>query len=112
MSEEPTPIMVPEELRPLVDHAPEILDVLRSQRIALERLSGLSERDIELVRLGTAIGLGAPEATYRSHVERALKVGASVDDVWGVVMAAVTLTGIPKILAAIPAIAAGVEAST
>ena len=108
---DPTPISVPAELRPLVEHAPEVLDVLRDQRVALERMSGLPERDIELIRLGAAIALAAPPATYRAHVSRALAVGATVDDVWGAVMATVTLTGIPRILQAIPAIAEGIEAS-
>lgn len=107
--DQPTPIPVPQELRALVDHAPDVLDVLRTQRIELERLSGLSERDIEMVRLGAAIGLGAPPATHRSHVRRALAAGVPVSDIWGIVMAVVPLTGLPRILQAIPAVAEGME---
>ena len=109
MSEQPIPISVPEELRPLIAHSPDVLEVLRSQRVELERLSALSERDIEMIRLGTAIGLGAPEATYRAHVERAVSAGVTKSEIWGVVMAAVTLTGVPRILQAIPAIGEALE---
>lgn len=109
MTNEPTPIPVPGALQPLIDHAPEVLEILRSQRIALERLSGLSERDIEMVRLGTAIGIGAPPETHRAHVKRALAVGIGESDIWGVVLAVAPLTGVPRLLEAIPAIAEGME---
>jgi alkylhydroperoxidase/carboxymuconolactone decarboxylase family protein YurZ len=108
---DPTPIHVPEELRPLVDHRPEVLEILRSMRVDLERLSGLDEARIELIRLGTAIGLGAPAATYVSHVRRAVGVGVTVDDIWGAVLAVAPLVGVPRLLEAVPAIAAALEGS-
>lgn len=104
MTEQPVPISVPAELAPLVRHQPEVLEVLRRQRLDLERLSGLSERDIELVRLGAALGLGAPPATYLAHVERARAVGVRPEEVWGIVMAVAPLVGVPRLLAAIPSI--------
>ncbi len=108
---EPTPISVPEALRPLVDHAPETLEALRTMRLELERLSGLDERSIELVRIGAAIAQGAPADTHASHVRRALDIGMTPAEIWGAVMAVAPLVGVPALLDAIPAIGAALEAS-
>ena len=103
---EPSPVNVPEELLPLVEHQPRVLEILRSMRVDLEELSGLDEGRIELIRLGAAIGLGAPTATFEAHVQRALSVGVTSDEIWGAVMAAAPLVGVPRLLEAIPSIAA------
>ena len=68
---EPTPIPVPEELRALAAHDPVIVSALRDARVAIEERSGLDERTIELVRLGTLVALGAPEGSLGAHVRRA-----------------------------------------
>jgi alkylhydroperoxidase/carboxymuconolactone decarboxylase family protein YurZ len=104
-----TPINVPEELRPLVNQHPEVLEALRSMRIDLERLSGIDEPRIELIRIGAAIGLGAPEATFISHVRRAVSIGVTADEIWGVVLVVAPLVGVPRLLEAIPAIAVALE---
>ena len=106
---DPTPIAVPEALRPLVDHAPDTLEALRTMRLDLERLSGLDERSIELVRMGAAVAQRAPRATHVAHVKRALAIGMTKDEIWGAVMAVAPLVGVPALLDAIPSIAAGLE---
>lgn len=103
---EPTPIAVPDALRGL---DPAAIAALREVRVALERLSGLDERTIELVRLGALVALAAPPASFAAHVERAKAVGASDEDVWGAVLAVTTLVGVPRLLEAVPAVRDALE---
>ncbi len=106
---EPTPIPVPEELRALAAHDPVIVSALRDARVAIEERSGLDERTIELVRLGTLVALGAPEGSLGAHVRRARAGGVSERDVWDTVAAVSTLVGVPRLIGAVPAIAAALE---
>ena len=104
MSErEPTPIAVPEALRGL---DPAAVAALRDARVELERLSGLDERTVELVRIGALVGLAAPEESFAAHVARARAVGVPEGEVWGAVLAIATLVGVPRLIAAVPAVRA------
>jgi alkylhydroperoxidase/carboxymuconolactone decarboxylase family protein YurZ len=103
---EPTPIPVPDALRGL---PPEAVDALRELRVALEGLSGLDERSIELARLGALVALGAPAESLGAHVTRALAIGVSAEDVWGSVLAVAPLVGVPRLIGAVPAIRAALE---
>ena len=103
---EPTPIPVPDALRGL---PPEAVDALRELRVALEGLSGLDERSIELARLGALVALGAPAESLGAHVTRALTIGVSAEDVWGSVLAVAPLVGVPRLIGAVPAIRAALE---
>jgi len=96
---------IPEELSGLAAHDPRVLDALRDARVMLEDGS-LDEREIELVRIGTLIALGAPAGSYRSHVRRARAAGASAADVWSAVTAVATLVGVPRLVGAVPEITA------
>ena len=98
---EPTPIAVPPALQGL---DPEAVAVLRDARVSLERLSGLDERSIELVRFGALIALAAPADSIRAHVDRARAIGMSDEEVWGAVLAVATLVGVPRLIAAVPEI--------
>lgn len=98
---EPTPIQVPDGLRGL---DPAAIAALRDMRVELERLSGLDERAIELVRLGALIALAAPDDSLDAHVRRARAIGMSVEEVWGAVMAVAPLVGVPRLIGTIPAI--------
>jgi alkylhydroperoxidase/carboxymuconolactone decarboxylase family protein YurZ len=95
---------VPDELLPLAEHNPNVIEALREMRIRLEAASGLSVRDIELARLGAAIALAAPAATFHAHITRALEAGADKDDIWGVALGVAPLVGVPRLLNAVPAI--------
>ena len=106
---EPTPIAVPAELEGLNDTTPGLISALRDARVAGETGSSLDEREIELVRIATLVALGAPAASFRAHVTRALSAGASVDEVWGSVAAIATLVGVPRLIASAPHIAAALE---
>src|SRR6516225_73922 len=104
---EPTPIAVPPALQGL---DPEAVGALRDARVALERLSGLDERSIELVRFGALIALGAPPESVRAHVDRARSIGMSDDEVWGAALAVATLVGVPRLTAAVAGIRAALGA--
>lgn len=101
MSPEPTPISVPDALRGL---DPAAVETLRDARVALERLSGLDERSIELARLGALVALGAPAESLAAHVARAREIGIPAGDVWGAVLAVAPLVGVPRLIGAVPAI--------
>jgi alkylhydroperoxidase/carboxymuconolactone decarboxylase family protein YurZ len=103
---DPTPIPVPDGLRGL---DPAAIAALRNVRLALEELSMLDERTIELARLAALIALGAPEESIVTHVTRAKGGGVSSEDVWGVVLAVAPLVGVPRLIGAIPAIRAALE---
>jgi alkylhydroperoxidase/carboxymuconolactone decarboxylase family protein YurZ len=103
---EPTPIAVPEGLRGL---DPAAIAALRDLRVELERLSGLDERSIELARFGALVALGAPADSLRAHVERALAIGMSPEEVWGAVLAVAPLVGVPRLIGAVPAVRAALE---
>jgi alkylhydroperoxidase/carboxymuconolactone decarboxylase family protein YurZ len=105
---EPTPIAVPPALQGL---DPEAVAALRDARVALERLSGLDERSIELVRFGALIALAAPAESIRAHVERARAIGMREEEIWGAVLAVATLVGVPRLIAAVPEIREALAAS-
>lgn len=108
MSEqEPTPIPVPDDLLGL---DPAGVAALRDARVALERLSALDEPTTELVRLGALVALGAPAGSLAAHVARAREVGVPDEDVWGVLLAVATIVGVPRLVAATPAIRSALEA--
>jgi alkylhydroperoxidase/carboxymuconolactone decarboxylase family protein YurZ len=100
---EPTPITVPPALAGL---DPDAVAALREARVALERLSGLDERSIELARFGALLALGAPAESIRAHVERARATGMSEGEIWGAVLSVATLVGVPRLVAAVPEIRA------
>lgn len=100
---DPTPISVPPALAGL---GAEAVAALRDARVALERLSGLDERSIELARFGALIALGAPAESIRAHVERARVIGMADEEIWGAVLAVATLVGVPRLIAAVPEIRA------
>jgi alkylhydroperoxidase/carboxymuconolactone decarboxylase family protein YurZ len=106
---EPTPIAVPPALAAL---DPEAVAALRDARVALERIGGLDERSIELVRFGALIALGAPQESIRAHVERAHTIGMSDAEIWGAVLAVATLVGVPRLIQVVPEIAAALTART
>ncbi len=105
---EPTPIAVPSALSGLPTEA---VAALRDARVALERLSGLDERSIELTRFGALIALGAPAESFTAHIERARALGMTDDEIWGAVLSVATLVGVPKLIETVPAIRAALAQS-
>jgi alkylhydroperoxidase/carboxymuconolactone decarboxylase family protein YurZ len=105
---DPTPIAVPSALTAL---DPAAVAALRDARIALERIGGLDERSIELVRFGALIALGAAEESIRAHVERARAIGMADDEVWGAVLSVATLVGVPRLIQVVPLVRAALEST-
>jgi len=106
---DPTPIAVPPELRGLADHAPVAITALRDAREAIERAVGLDEATIELVRIAALVAQGAPPGSLEAHVRRAVAVGVPAAQVWDAVAVVATLVGVPRLIAAVPSIAAALE---
>ena len=107
---DPTPIAVPAALADLDGAFPGIVAALRDARLAGEAGSSLSEREIELIRLGVMIAIDAPQASFTPHVQRALAGEVGRDDIMGVAAALATIVGVPKLLATLPKLAAALEA--
>lgn len=100
---EPTPMSVPSELQLVADAFPDLIPGLRDARLAGEA-GPLSERDIELVRLGVMIAIDAPQASFDGHVARARSAGASDEEIVAVAAAVATILGVPRLLASLPRI--------
>jgi alkylhydroperoxidase/carboxymuconolactone decarboxylase family protein YurZ len=66
--------------------------------------SCLDPKTHALVRMGAMIALGAAEPSYRQIVEAARVAGASTDEVVGTLVAVMTATGVPRVVAAAPAV--------
>lgn len=108
----PTPIGVPSGLGGLAAHDPGAIDDLRTLRESLEARSPLDERTTELIRIGTLIAVGAPVESFTAHIDRLLGCGTDPAEVWGAVMAVAPLVGVPRLIAAIPAITAALDEAT
>lgn len=105
---EPTPIAVPPELQLVADAFPDLVPALRDARVAGES-GALSERDIELIRIGVMIAIDAPQASFDAHVARARVAGASDEEIIGVPASIATILGVPRLLASLPRIKNALE---
>ena len=106
---EPTPLSVPEELTALAESYPALIAGLRDARLAGEVTSPLSEREIELIRLGVMIAIDAPGASFRAHVGRAITAGADGADVVAVAASIATIVGVPRLLSSLPKVVAALD---
>ena len=106
---EPTPISVPPELAALVDDYPDLIPGLRDARLAGETPSPLTEREIELIRLGVMMAIDAPQASFDGHVRRALGASGTREDVIAVAAAIATIVGVPRILSTLPRLVAALD---
>jgi|tagenome__1003787_1003787.scaffolds.fasta_scaffold20625621_2 4-carboxymuconolactone decarboxylase len=67
--------------------------------------SHLNARTDAMLRLAALVAVGAPASSYRSVVQEALRDGARLDDLLGVLMAVADTVGTARVVAAAPAIA-------
>ena len=67
--------------------------------------SVLEDKTHALVRLSTTVAVDAGQASYQLAVERALAAGATPDEITGTLLAVVSLTGVPRAVAAAPKLA-------
>lgn len=99
---------VPPELELVADAFPDLIAGLRNARVAGEG-GPLSERDIELIRLGVMIAIDAPQASFDGHVARARTAGASDEEIVAVPASVATILGVPRLLSALPRIKTALE---
>ena len=78
---------------------------------ALCRLDG---RTAALVRIGALVAVGAPATSYRTAVQAALRNGARLDELLGVMIAVADTVGTARVVEAAPTIAleAGYDVET
>jgi alkylhydroperoxidase/carboxymuconolactone decarboxylase family protein YurZ len=91
-------------LRDLTIRADAFIDgVLSSENVNMSS-SKLEPRTHALVRLAALVAMGAAEPSYRQVVEAARDAGASAEEVVGTLVAVITATGVPRVVAAAPAV--------
>jgi len=84
-----------------------IADLTDSEEANLEA-SGLDPRAHALVRLGALLALDASPAAYASVVRLAIRAGASIPEIVGVLVAVVPSIGIARAVSAAPDLALAV----
>ena len=99
---------VPPELELVADAFPDLIPGLRDARVAGET-GPLSERDIELIRLGVMIAIDAPQASFDGHVARARSAGATDEEIVAVPASVATILGVPRLLSSLPRIKTALE---
>ena len=65
----------------------------------------LDARTQALLRVGALVAIGAPPTSYRTTVQSALRSGARLEDLLGVLVAVADTVGSARVIAAAPAIA-------
>jgi 4-carboxymuconolactone decarboxylase len=68
-------------------------------------VSKLEPKTHALVRLGAMIAMGAGDTSYRQVVDAAHEAGATTDEIVGALIAVISATGVPRVVAAAPSIA-------
>ncbi|MGA5699202.1 carboxymuconolactone decarboxylase family protein [Peterkaempfera bronchialis] len=107
---ERAPVRAPDALAPLFAHHPQLLPLLRDARVGLQSLSGLTPERVELVTLAALLAIGAPPESFYVHVTRARELGLPESEVWGVLEALAVIVGIPRLVNAVPPVAAALAA--
>jgi len=81
-----------------------VQDALASDAANLAR-SHLDPKTHAIVRLGALIAVGAAdEPSYRQIVDDARRAGATTDEIVGALVAVMAATGVPRVIAAAPAV--------
>lgn len=65
----------------------------------------LDPRTESLLRVGALVAVGAPASSYRATVQAALRTGARLEDLLGVLVAVSEVVGSARVVAAAPALA-------
>jgi alkylhydroperoxidase/carboxymuconolactone decarboxylase family protein YurZ len=78
-------------------------DAMASEAANLAQ-SHLDAKTHAIVRLAATIAVGGDESSYRQVVEDARRTGATTDEIVGTLIAVMTTTGVPRVVAAAPAV--------
>jgi alkylhydroperoxidase/carboxymuconolactone decarboxylase family protein YurZ len=93
-----------ENLRRLALHDEQCIQSMLGIRLDVEA-AGLDPKAQALVRLAALVGLGASGVSYCWAVEAALAAGATTDEIVGALIAVAPITGLARVVLAIPEVA-------
>jgi alkylhydroperoxidase/carboxymuconolactone decarboxylase family protein YurZ len=65
----------------------------------------LDERTESLIRVAALVPIDAPQSSYRTAVEAAMRAGATLDDLLATLIAVAESVGFPRVVSAAPRIA-------
>jgi alkylhydroperoxidase/carboxymuconolactone decarboxylase family protein YurZ len=91
-------------LRLLAVRDDELIRRVLSSDKANRTASHLDEKTYAFVRLGALVSIGASVQSLRPIVEAAQRAGATPEEIVGTLVAVMPTTGVPRIVAAAPAI--------
>ena len=64
----------------------------------------LDERTESLIRVAVLVPIDAPQSSYHAAVEAAIRTGATLDDLFAVLVAVAGSVGVPRVVSAAPRI--------
>jgi 4-carboxymuconolactone decarboxylase len=64
----------------------------------------LDERTESLIRVAVLVPIDAPQSSYHAAVEAAIRTGATLDDLFAVLIAIAGSVGVPRVVSAAPQI--------
>jgi 4-carboxymuconolactone decarboxylase len=79
---------------------PEVFDDYKKLGGSARSAGPLDEKTQDLVKLGIAVGANS-RGGVMSHTRKALKAGATADEIYHAVLLALTTTGFPNMIAAL-----------
>ena len=97
MSEKKVPSRLFNEL---VQRFPDVLEAHENLGTAIRKAGPLDEKTLQLIQLAAAGSTGS-EGAVHSHTRRALKAGATEDEIYHTLVALISTIGFPKVTAAI-----------
>ncbi len=84
----------------LVNRFPEVLEAHENLGTSVRKAGPLDEKTLQLIQLAAA-GTAGSEGAVHSHTRRALKAGATEDEVYHTLISLISTIGFPKVTAAI-----------
>jgi len=108
------PVSAEEAFRRLTIGDTAVLEAARNRSPDRPACGSLDARTQALLRVGALVAIGVPASSYRSSVQAALRTGARIEDLLGVLVAVSEAVGTARVVAAAPAIAlaAGYDVET
>jgi 4-carboxymuconolactone decarboxylase len=94
-----------EELRRLALHDEDSIETVLAMHVKDDETCGLDPKTHALVRLGALVALGAAPVSYQWNVGVALEAGATADDIVGILIAVAPISGLARVILAIPDVA-------
>ena len=90
---------LPKTFKAFIEKFPELGDAHETVAKAVDRAGPLDPKVCSLVKMGICIGAGL-ESAFRSHVRRALRNGATIEEIEHATLQAMNTVGFPRTAAA------------